>query len=163
MTTLIIQAFAGLTLLVLATQPDTGQADGWAGCYRADRPLGTAASASGVPGPMGERIGESGEGLRTLQTFRLLDSGRVDRPGTVMQHWWALGSSWSVASDTLNVRLSTVTSGWHLRLIASHASDETIYQGDALYLTDVIVKGWEPPRVKVVVRRELCAPSTNTP
>ena len=131
------------------------------GCYRADRPLGTSASADGVPDSIGVRIGETGLGLRALAAFRLLEAGRVDRPGTVGREWWAIGSRWVAAGDTLNVRLSTRTSGWDLRLVSARGSGATVYVGEARYLTDVVVTDsgrWRPPRVAVRVTREPCAP-----
>ncbi|MEP6831861.1 MAG: hypothetical protein ABJB74_00645 [Gemmatimonas sp.] len=130
------------------------------GCYRADRPLGTAASADGVPGAIGREIGEQGDALLALATFQLLANGRVDRRGTVAQSWWARGSHWELARDTLHVTLSTRTSGWALHLRRSPAAGDSVYVGVAHYLSDVVVKdttAWKPPRVLVRVRRETCA------
>jgi hypothetical protein len=135
------------------------------GCYRASRPLGTAASADGVPGPIGERIGEAGPALAKLATFRLLEDGRVDRPGTVMESLWKSGSLWTLNGDTLMVRLSTRTSGWQLLLLPDPRAGESAYVGEGRYLTDVVVRdtsrtAWHPPRVPVRVTREACAPPT---
>jgi hypothetical protein len=137
------------------------------GCYRANRPLGTAVSPDGVDGPVGEQIGEAGPALATLATFRLLEDGRVDRPGTVMDALWKSGSRWYLTGDTLMVRLSTRTSGWQLQLpLVRHASDSA-YVGEARYLTDVVTRdasraAWQPPRVSIRVTREPCAPPVNT-
>jgi hypothetical protein len=133
------------------------------GCYRADRPLGTAASATGwestTPG---------------LETFRLLDGGRVERPGVgrppglpldvteeALQRTWGRGSRWRAEGDTLYVTLSTRTSGWELKLVPAPDGPDTVYVGVARYLTDVVVAdtaAWQPPRVMVRVERETCAP-----
>jgi hypothetical protein len=135
------------------------------GCYRANRPLGTTASADGVPGPFGERIGEAGPALAKLATFRLLENGRVDRPGTEMVVWWQSGSRWYLRGDTLIVRLSTGTSGWQLQLLLdSHAADSA-YVGEGRYLTDVITRdtsrgAWRPPHEPIRVTRERCASPT---
>ena len=158
---LAVVAFIGFVALPSGT---FAQSDPRVGCYRADRPLGTSASADGVPGAIGERIGEAGPLLRMLATFRLLESGRVDRPGTVMRDRWRGGSHWVAAHDTLNVRLSTRTSGWDLRLVPVSDGD-TVYIGEARYLSDVIVtdtgpSAWRPARVTVRVTREPCAPTT---
>ena len=135
------------------------------GCYRASRPLGTAAAADGVLGPVGEQIGESGPALARLATFRLLEDGRVDRPGTVMETLWKSGSGWSLDGDTLMVRLSTRTSGWQLQLLPDPRAGESAYIGEGRYLTDVVIEdtsraAWHPPRVHVRVTREPCAPPT---
>ena len=136
------------------------QAQDVSGCYRADRPLGTAASIDGVPGAVGRQIGEQGEALKTLAAFRLLAGGAVDRPGAFGRSSWQRGSRWSVASDTLLVTLSTGASGWALHLVpAGNARDEG-YVGTARYLSDVVVKdtsAWKPPIVTVRVRRESCS------
>jgi hypothetical protein len=152
--------------VALSGRRAAAQPDPHVGCYRADRPLGTSASADGVPGPIGDRIGEPGPGLRPLATFRLLEAGRVDRPGTVGREWWALGSRWVAAGDTLKVQLSTRTAGWDLRLVLERRSGATVYVGEARYLTDVVLAdsgrgGWRPPRVAVRVTREPCAPPPN--
>lgn len=133
-------------------------------CYRADRALGTSAGSAewrGVPGPVGRRIGEDSGSLGRLTTFRLLPGGRVDRPGVWGRDWWARGSRWERAGDTLRVTLSTATSGWALALRPAPGSADTAYVGVARYLTDVIVTdsaAWRPPRVPVRVRREPCPP-----
>jgi hypothetical protein len=95
----------------------------------------------------------------------LLDGGRVDRPGTVMREWWDRDSRWGVSGDTLNVRLSTTTSGWKLRLVPTPGDGDSVYAGEARYLTDVVVKNtgaasWRPPQVPIRVTRERCAPPT---
>ena len=129
------------------------------GCYRADRPLGTAASIDGVPGTVGREIGEQGEALKILATFRLLAGGAVDRPGTFGRSSWQRGSRWTVTRDTLLVTLSTRTSGWALHLVRASAVSDSLYVGNARYLSDVVVKdtsAWKPPVVTVRVRREIC-------
>ena len=154
-------AFATRALLAVLAVPGAlavAQSDPRVGCYRADRPLGTAASAEGVRGPISELIGEAGPGLRTLATFRLLEAGGVDRPGTVGRKWWVRGSRWAIAHDTLNIILSTRTSGWDLRLLAAKEGGDSLYEGKAQYLTDVIVRdtaanSWRPSRVAVRVRQ----------
>jgi hypothetical protein len=133
------------------------------GCYRADRPLGTAASATG------------GRATSGLETFRLLADGRVDRPivgrplgyteamAASARESWARGSRWHVAGDTLHVTLSTGLSGWALALIPERGGVTSEYGGVARYLTDVVVADpatWQPPRVPVRVDREICAPPT---
>ena len=135
------------------------------GCYRASRPLGTAASADGVPGAIGEQIGEAGPALAKLATFRLLEEGRVERPGTAMEAWWKSGSRWTLNGDTLIVRLSTGTSGWQLQLVLDRRAGDSAYIGEARYITDVVIRdtsrtAWHPPRVPVRVNREPCAPPT---
>jgi hypothetical protein len=135
------------------------------GCYRASRPLGSAASADGVPSPVGEQIGEAGPALAKLATFRLLEAGRVDRPGTVMDGLWKSGSRWTLNGDTLVVRLSTRTSGWQLQLLPDPSAGDTVYVGEGRYLTDVVTRdtsrdAWHPPHVPVRVTREPCAPPT---
>lgn len=145
---------------VKSAESAAAQSASRSGCYRADRSLGTSASTDGVRGSIRARLGEADPALRTLATFRLLEEGRVDRPGAVMREWWARGSRWSVTGDTLNVRLSTGTSGWNLRLVPTPGAGDSVYVGNAGYLTDVIVKDWRPPEVSVRVTRELCAPPT---
>ncbi len=152
-----------LAAFLVPTVTALAQADPRVGCYRANRPLGTSASAEGVVGPHGERIGEAGAALQTLAMFQLLADGRVDRPGTVLQQHWLRGSRWTGTSDTMSVRLSTGTSGWQLTLLPTHVASDTVYIGEARYLTDAVVKDWQPPRVRVSVRRELCARPAGLP
>lgn len=154
----VLVALVGLSSRVAIAQPDPRF-----GCYRADRPLGTAASAEGVSGPIGERIGEAGLGLQAQATFQLLEGGRVERPATVLRRLWATDSRWVAARETLKVRLSTMTAGWSLTLVPEVSGSDTIYVGEARYMTDVIVASgdWRPPRVAVRVRREPCAPPPN--
>ena len=130
------------------------------GCYRADRPLGTAASVTGgfpTPG---------------LATFRLLPDGRLDRPGVgapegfteamaaSARRTWAEASRWQMAGDTLRIRLSTWTSGWDVELVPALADTGRSYVGVARYLTDVVVTdtaAWQPPSAAVRVWPEPCA------
>lgn len=134
------------------------------GCYRADRALGTSAGSAlgrGVPGLVGRQIGEDSATLTRLTTFRLLPDGRVERPGTAMHRWWAMGSRWASTGGTLQVTLSTRTSGWALQLVRASGGDDIVYVGTARYLTDVVVAdtaAWKPPQLAVRVRREPCAP-----
>jgi hypothetical protein len=132
--------------------------DSVTGCYRASRPLGTAASPTGgTPTP-------------GLDTFQLLPEGRVDRPhvGTPVgwtdrmaanaRESWRRGSRWTATPDSLHVRLSTGLAGWELRL-ARVTGDPFQFEGMGHYLTDVVVVdgSWKPPVVAVRVRREPCA------
>lgn len=135
-----------------------------AGCYRADRALGTSAGSAigrGVPGAVGRRIGEDSTSLPRLTTFRLLPNGRVARPDTAMGQSWEVGSTWASSGDTLHVTLSTATSGWALQLLRAPSGGDRLYVGTARYLTDVVVadtSGWTPPQYSVRVTREPCAP-----
>ena len=157
---------ASLTVVLLCCMPMRAIAQSAVpGCYRANRPLGTAASPGGVASPVGEQIGEAGAALATLATFRLLKDGRLDRPGTVMDALWKSGSRWHLSGDTLIVRLSTGTSGWLLRLPLVRHAAKSVYVGEARYLTDVVTRdtgrtAWQPPRVPVRITREPCAPPT---
>ena len=153
-------ALALIAAIVQSAEPAAAQSTSRMGCYRADRSLGTSASDDGVAGPVVVRLGEAGPALRTLTTFRLLDEGGVDRPGTVMQKSWVHGSRWGVTRDTLNVRLFTGLSGWDLRLVPTPGAGDSVYVGVARYLTDAVVKDWRPPQVSIRVTRELCAPPT---
>jgi hypothetical protein len=155
-----------LVALVGLAGPIGAQADSRSGCYRADRPLGSSASPNGIPGPIGERLGETGEGLRVLATFRLLDGGHVDRPGTVMRESWAAGSRWAATGDTLLVELTTLAVGWQLRLIRSQVHGDSGYVGEAQYVSDVSVANADSARrsllrVPLRVTRELCLPPTD--
>lgn len=127
------------------------------GCYRADHPLGEDAGSIRRPVTPGR-----------LTTFRLLDGGRVDRPGIFGASSWAPRSRWERAGDTLRVRLSTGTAGWALRLVATPAGSDSLFAGEARYLSDAIVPDakagdtawWRAPQpVARVVRvwREPCA------
>jgi hypothetical protein len=133
------------------------------GCYRADRPLGTSAGSAldrSVPGAVGHRIGKDSASLQALTTFRLLPAGRVERPHTSGHGWWARGSTWNSAGDTLHVTLSTMTSGWLPRVERGSGGGEGTYVGTARYLTDAIVQdtlAWKPPQVAVRIWREACA------
>jgi hypothetical protein len=132
--------------------------DSMTGCYRANRPLGTAASPTG------------GTPTTGLDTFQLLPGGRVDRPhvgtpvgwtermATNARELWRRGSIWTATPDSLHVRLSTGLAGWDLRL-ARVAGDPLRFEGMAHYLTDVVVVdgSWKPPVVGVRLRREPCA------
>ena len=145
--------------VVKARTADLTQFPAIVGCYRANRPLGTAASEDGVPGAVGTQIGERGDALLVLATFRLLKDGRINREGTVMQYWWARFSNWELARDTLHVTLSTGTSGWALQLQRSPSGGDSAFVGVARYLSDVVVKdttAWKPLRVPIRVRREVC-------
>jgi hypothetical protein len=136
------------------------------GCYRADRALGTSANSAlvqGIRSPAGARIGEDSAGLPRLTTFRLLASGRVDRPEAVLRDLWQTASRWESASDTLHVALTTGTSGWDLRLVRDVEGRGVAYVGEAQYLTDVVVVGegagaWRPLSVPIRVHRESCPP-----
>lgn len=161
--------FTVATLIVLATpipgHDAAAQSRDIEGCYRADRPLGTSAgSVYGrvVAGEAGRRIGEDTVGLSRLTSFRLLAGGRVERPGTVMSEWWAIGSRWVAVGDTLRVTLSTRPSGWVLRLVRDAAGDDSNFIGVARYLSDVVVRdtsAFRAPQVIVQVHRERCAPT----
>lgn len=152
--------FAALVVLValVASEADA-QTDLRVGCYRADRPLGGSASANGVPGPIGEQIGEAGPALQAMATFRLLEGGRVDRPGTVTRDLWMHASRWSGQRDPLTVHLSTMATGWILTLMPVSPGSDSEYIGEARYLTGVITSDDKPPRVHV--RREPCARHTD--
>jgi hypothetical protein len=134
------------------------------GCYRADRPLGTSAGSAlgrGIPAPYGARIGEDSASLSSLTTFRLLPAGLVARPETFLHAQWARGSRWTSSGDSLDVTLSTGTSGWALRLARVEGTGDVVYKGAAQYLTDVIVRdsaAWLPPRYLTQVRQERCVP-----
>jgi hypothetical protein len=150
-------------ILVYAARSAAGQpaaSDPRVGCYRASRPLGTAAE----PHPERDAPG--------LETFRLLEGGRVERPqigrevgysagmAAAARAFWARGSRWAAAGDTLAVTLSTGTSGWALRLQPATGGAEA-YAGEAHYLTDVVVRdtlAWRPRRAAVRVTRVACAP-----
>jgi hypothetical protein len=140
------------------------QASQRAGCYRANRPLGSSPLLTGIPDPIGERLGETGSGLKVLETFRLLDSGRVDRPGTVMRGSWAAGSRWRTKGDSVLIELTTLALGWHLSLLPV-ARGDSVFAGQAEFVSDVVVVGpgsnrYQPFRVTVLVAREQCPPNT---
>ena len=155
----ILSLMALVAVLPLAGGAAVAQVDPPVGCYRADRPLGTAASeTSEIPG---------------LDTFRLLEEGRVERPDVgrvpgytdamerAAQRSWARVSRWHTMNDTLYVTLSTGLSGWDLKLVPAPDESDTAYVGTARYLTDVVVvdpAGWQPPKVAVRVMRESCTP-----
>jgi hypothetical protein len=157
----ILSLLPFVATLILAGGAAVAQVGPPVGCYRADRPLGTSASATGgIPTP-------------GLDTFRLLDDGRVERPDVgrpsgftdameqAAQRSWARGSHWHTAGDTLYVRLSTGLSGWDLTLVPAPAGADAAYSGVARYLTDVVVAdsaAWQPPRVTVRVTRGACTP-----
>jgi len=139
-------------------RPAAQQPDSIVGCYRANRPLGTAASPTGGPPAPG------------LDTFQLLPGGRVDRPhvgspagytqrmAANARASWQRGSEWTLTGDSLQVRLSTGLSGWDLRLVRVRPSTRDSFEGVAHYLTDVVVVdgSWKPPVVPVRVQRESC-------
>lgn len=94
-----------------------------------------------------------------MATFRLLDSGHVDRPRVVTARLWTHASSWSMHGDTLIIDLSTMATGWQLTLVPTQPHSDAAYTGTALYVTDVVVDDAQPLRVPVAVEREACAPS----
>ena len=74
---------------------------------------------------------------------------------------WADGSKWVAIGDSLHLTLSTMSSGWVLRLVHAPANWESTYAGVARYLTEVVAVdafAWHPPQVAVRVRRERCPP-----
>lgn len=141
-----------------AADPAALKPDSVVGCYRANRPLGSAASPTGgMPTP-------------GLDTFKLVPGGRVERPhvGTPAGYTermaasqrasWQRGSDWIVTGDSLHVRLSDGFSGWNLRLVREGPPTRESFEGVAHYLTDVVVvdSTWRPPVVAVRVQRENC-------
>jgi hypothetical protein len=161
MTNSVVIAVAG-ALVTLVACAAGAQTDRRVGCYRADRPLGSSASPDGVRGPIGEQIGEAGPALNAMATFRLLAGGRVDRPGTKTRHLWLHASRWREFRDTLQVELSTMATGWVLTLLPVSPGSDSLFAGEARYLTDVITSEHDKPlRVPVRVRREPCAPPPN--
>ena len=134
-------------------------------CYRADRPLGTSAGSAvgrGVPGVVGREIGEDSASLSRLTTFRLLPGGRVGRPDAARHQRGEGNSGWVASGDSLEVTLSTGTSGCALQLARTANDSDGIYVGTARYLTDVRVarSEWAPPQHPVIVTREPCVPPT---
>jgi hypothetical protein len=132
--------------------------DSVVGCYRASRPLGSAASPTGgMPTP-------------GLDTFKLVPDGLVERPhvgtpagyseGMAASHRasWQRGSGWTVTGDSLHVRLSNGFSGWNIRLVRERPPNQETFKGIAHYLSDVVVVDgdWRPPAVAVRVQRENC-------
>ena len=146
--------------LAAAGRPSAGrQAAVAVVCYRADRPLGTDAGSIRRPATPGQPT-----------TFRLLGGGRVERPGILGGSRWTSRSRWVRAGDSLQVRLATDTEGWALRLVATPAGGDSVFAGEARYLSDArVVRGpadtawwWTapPPIVRAVrVWREPCAPA----
>ena len=108
-------------------------------CFRA-RPALTY-SATGIP--------EQGNtDPWSLVEFRA--DGRVGRPLLPLRH--SERSRWRVLGDTLRLRLSDGLVGWDV--VAT--PDSLAYVGIATYLTDVVVKGAEPLRVRVRLEPTVC-------
>lgn len=113
-------------------------------CFRFDRPMG--ASASGAL----ERSDS------TWQFVQLGDSGIVRRPLRPRRERkaWLRKHQWSVNKDTVRFRVSDGLVGWNVSMWRNGNS----FTGIAGYLTDVIARGWETPRVTVHAVEVECPP-----
>lgn len=116
------------------------------GCYRFDRPLGHSAT------------GDLERGDSSWYRLQLQPAGAVARPWLSSSYWreqYANRSSWRTSGETLFVRVFTGLVGWDLT--PRPAAER--YAGSARYLSDAIVIGAEPLRVRVQAVREACPPS----
>jgi hypothetical protein len=156
--------FAIAGLVGLAASVAHFQSNPLIGCYRADRLLGFSAVKGGNPYRVDEELFKAGIGLDDAARFRLLDNGRIARPGLGMESSWAAGSRWHAKGDTLFVELSQLAVGWELRLLRNRAAGDSSLVGDVHYISDVITtdalsKPRPPTRVRVRAMHETCPPT----
>jgi len=113
-------------------------------CLRFDQPLGYWSTPNGEPSDS------------SWYVIQLADSGvvrRVLRPAREREAW-IRKNQWSLAHDTLRIRVADPPGvGWDVVLSERRGGHFT---GMATYLTDVIVKGRVPVRMKVRATRIKC-------
>lgn len=137
---IIVIVVLGLVAMSRLSQAQSAEAR----CFRFDRPLGESAS------------GALERSDSTWQFVQLGDSGIVRRPLRPRREReaWLRKHQWSVSRDTVRFRVGDGLVGWDVSMWRTGNS----FTGIARYLTDVIAKGWEPPRVKVHALGIKCPP-----
>lgn len=120
------------------------------GCWEADRAL---------MAPLNDASQD-----RAHRLLILAPGGGVGRPLLPIseaQMMWEPRSAWSVAGDSVNLRVFTGLVGWDARLVRSQNGNRL--QGRARYLTDVVVAGWTPELVSLSLVRVRCDSSWRRP
>ena len=131
-----------LIAALLLTHTTRAQSSELPQCFRFDRPLGTSAA------------GTLEQGDSTWYFVQLADSGIVRRPLRPKgeREAWLRKKQWSIKGNTINFRVGDPLVGWNVTMRPEGRS----FAGVATYLSDVIVAGRAPTRIKVHAKRVAC-------
>lgn len=152
---LAVMCMGGLTTLAPRAEaqrstPTRGYPTAIEGCWEASRAL------------MARLFDGSDD--RASRLLLLSPGGGVGRP-LVPPHeaqlLWEPRSAWSVADDTVHLRVFTGLVGWDARLAPSQDGDAL--QGRVTYLTDAIDGGRSPYVLSLALRRVFCDPTWRRP